>query len=300
METRRSPVGLVATGMGVVCLGFGTVALVMEGAQAFELTTEGWGGLSGPLAALVVAPLFLWMARLADSIAEDPVADNRMLRQSMRVETVGDMAGMVAHQLRNHLQIVTGQVALAQGDEGPERDQRLRAIQQEVTASTELLEQLLELAHPGDGEAVSLDLAAFCRDFGTKVRKILPTAIEFEVATPDTPVMVTLDPHGLQHALLNLVINARHAIDGRGRLTLSVQVESGTARIDVDDTGHGIDGEHLQRVFEPYFTTKPKGKGTGLGLAAVQRYVRQSSGWVDVDSAVGKGTRFQLGFPLAG
>lgn len=223
----------------------------------------------------------------------------RLLRHAMRVETVGDLASMVAHQLRNRLQVMNGHIALGATEDAEEKDARFAIIRGEIDASTGLLEQLLQLVHPDEGDPVRVDLVPLCAEFCDSVRTILPSSIAFGAQLPRHPVTVVLEPRGLEHALLNLVINARHAIEGPGTLTLSVGEGKGVAYVEVTDTGAGIAAGDLARVFEPYFTTKPRGEGTGLGLAAVERYVHASSGEVEVQSEVGRGTKFRLEFPLA-
>jgi len=295
-------VGILALGAGAACLAYATIALLLGGPGAFVFEPTRWGVLSGPLAALLAAPICLVLARLVRYVERSRGLEDRdrTIRHALRIETVGDMASMVAHQLRNHLQVMMGQAALG-ADESPERRaRRFETIRTELGASIALLEQLLELSHPGVGSARLTDLGELCRDFAERTRRILPAAIDMEVEVPPGPVEVEVDPQGLEHALLNLVINARHAIRGRGKLTLRVAVEAGIAHIDVSDTGSGIPEADLCRVFEPYFTTKPKGKGTGLGLAAVDRYMRASAGGVKVQSQVGRGTTFRLEFPRAG
>jgi signal transduction histidine kinase len=108
---------------------------------------------------------------------------------------------------------------------------------------------------------------------------------------------VLLNRHGLVHALWNLVINARQAIQGEGEITLRCGQDRHQVWIELQDSGSGMTPQVKERIFEPYFTTKPPGQGTGLGLTAVQRFVRGSNGVIQVDSEVGRGTTFRLRFP---
>ena len=109
--------------------------------------------------------------------------------------------------------------------------------------------------------------------------------------------MVQVNPHGLVHALWNLVINAKQAIDGEGKIALRCGSDRRHVWVEVSDTGPGIPAEVQERIFDPYFTTKPIGQGTGLGLTAVARYVRGSNGAIEVESAPGRGTTFRMRFP---
>lgn len=221
-----------------------------------------------------------------------------MLDHAMRVETVGDMAGLVAHQLRNHLQVVLGDVALANDDEPAAREARYRRIGDEIGRASRILQQLLELAHPEAGETTRVDLMSVLTEFADTARRLLPSRIAFETRLEATGFWVELDPRGLEHALLNLVINALQAIEGAGRVTMALERRGDVARIEIRDDGVGIAPDDLDRVFEPYFTTKPPGRGTGLGLAAVQRFVGASGGKLGVDSELGVGSAFWIDLPL--
>ncbi len=235
------------------------------------------------------------LSRISAALAER----ERLLGHAMRVETVGDMAGLVAHRLRNAFQFMMGHAALGTRASVAEKDQRFQKIRDEITSSSALLEQLLQLAHPEEQRVRAVDISRLCREFGESVRRILPSSIELAIRVPDHPLVVMLEPQGFEHALLNLVINARHAIDGPGHIDLSVTQVGRRASVAVRDTGCGIAPSNIAYLFEPYFTTKPKGQGTGLGLTAVDRYVRAANGTVRVESELGTGTTFRLEFPLA-
>ena len=104
-------------------------------------------------------------------------------------------------------------------------------------------------------------------------------------------------PEEILQIFVNLITNAIHAIEGRGRLTLASWSEDGINKVTIADTGCGIPPENLQKIFDPFFTTKPEGKGTGLGLYNVRTIVRKYNGELTIESSVGKGTTFQLSFP---
>jgi signal transduction histidine kinase len=126
---------------------------------------------------------------------------------------------------------------------------------------------------------------------GTRVRLV----IDLDGALP----AVSADPNQLRRLLVNLAVNARDAMPAGGVLTIETRHGDGVVEIHVRDTGSGMDEEVRARLFEPFFTTKPPGKGTGLGLAAVQRIVTQCGGWIEVDSQPGRGTTFSVGLPTA-
>ena len=224
----------------------------------------------------------------------------KLLRHAMRVETVGDLAGMVCHQLRNAFQVLHGHVALAgMSDDDEERKRRMAMIEKVLDETRPLLDELMRLAHPEDGAVASVDIASLLRDFHDQAARVLPSGITLGLDVPETLPPVLLNGSGLAHALWNLVINAKHAIAGDGRIDLRAGSDRHQVWVEVADTGSGISKEVRERIFDPYFTTKPKGQGTGLGLTAVARFVRGSNGLVQVDSMPGQGTTFRLRFPTA-
>jgi signal transduction histidine kinase len=224
----------------------------------------------------------------------------RLLRHAMRVETVGDLAGLVSHQLRNAFQIMLGHVALGDVSDEAERARRLHLVGETLEGSRPLLDELMGLAHPEEGQAEPTDLGRAVARFVDRARLVVPTTIvllherDFGEALP-----VNLDVRGLEHALWNLVINAKQAMPDGGRITVRTGSGSDSAWVAIVDTGPGIPEQIRDRIFDPYFTTKPPGEGTGLGLAAVARFARSSGGSVDVDSEIDRGTTFLLSFPLA-
>ncbi len=224
----------------------------------------------------------------------------KLLRHALRVETVGDLAGMVCHQLRNTYQVLLGHVSLgAMAADEDERLRRLQLIERALEESRPLLDQLMRLAHPDEGAIETLDVAAALRTFHAQAARVLPSTIQVGLDVPETLPPVLLNQSGLAHALWNLVINAKHAIEGDGRIDLRAGCDRFQVWIEVADTGSGIPKEVKERIFDPYFTTKPVGQGTGLGLTAVARFVRGSNGLVQVESTVGRGTTFRLRFPVA-
>ncbi|HEX6812244.1 MAG TPA: HAMP domain-containing sensor histidine kinase [Planctomycetota bacterium] len=223
----------------------------------------------------------------------------KLLRHALRVETVGDLAGMVCHQLRNAFQVLAGHVTLGGLSDDAERVRRLAMIEQTLEDTRPLLDQLMLMAHPDEGITEPCDLAAAMRQFHEQARRMLPASIQLNCEVPrDTPI-VLLNARGLGHALWNLVINSRQAIQGEGAITLCCGADRHQVWLEVTDSGCGMSKEVQERIFDPYFTTKPPGQGTGLGLTAVARFVRSSNGLIQVESEVGRGTTFRLQFPRA-
>jgi signal transduction histidine kinase len=223
-----------------------------------------------------------------------------LLRHAMRVETVGEMSSMVVHQLRNQFQLILGYTALGQRSSDAVATEQFAEIAETIRKSNDLLESLLGLARSQGGEVQSVDLRALCVQLAESYSRVLPASIELVLDVPDEPAHAMLDPQGLEHAVLNLVLNARQAMVGDGQIRLGLRVEPEQVVLEVEDTGSGIEESDVDQVFRPFFTTKEKGKGTGLGLAAVERFVRASKGDIGVKSQPGVGTVFSLAFPRVG
>jgi signal transduction histidine kinase len=223
----------------------------------------------------------------------------KLLRHALRVETIGDLAGMVCHQLRNTFQVLMGHVTIGGIGDDAERSRRLGLIEETLQQTRPLLDQLMRMAHPDESAAVDCDVGAIVRQFVDQARLVLPGAIRVVSECGEPLPGVQLDPNGLVHALWNLVINARQAIGAEGVITLRCGGDAHQVWIEVADTGCGMTPDVQARIFDPYFTTKPPGQGTGLGLTAVARFVRGSNGIVQVESELHRGTTFRLRFPRA-
>ncbi len=221
----------------------------------------------------------------------------KLLRHALRVETIGDLAGMVCHQLRNTFQVLMGHVTMGEIANDAERMRRLAMIEETLEQTRPLLDQLMSMAHPEEGTTEACDIAAAMRQFTDQARRVLPGTIALRTEIPEQLPPVLLNARGLVHALWNLVINARQAIQGDGSITMRCGEDRHQVWLEVQDTGGGMTQEVQERIFDPYFTTKPPGQGTGLGLTAVARFVRGSNGLIQVDSQVGRGTTFRLRFP---
>jgi signal transduction histidine kinase len=233
------------------------------------------------------------------------------LEQAQRLEALAQYAGGLAHDFNNSLMVIVGGTALIADDD--QADERIRAIARDIGKSaesgTEMVRHLLQLGRrtPPERERVSAEtIVQQCR--GT-LRAVLPETIKLEVEVDKTAELM-IDVAGIQQALLNLALNARDAMAEPGtfvlRVTRSVITEPPKAPgaragtfvvLSCEDTGSGMDEATRARLFEPFFTTKAAGKGTGLGLATVQRFVREAGGFIVVDSQLGVGTAFHLHFP---
>ncbi|AWN45458.1 hybrid sensor histidine kinase/response regulator [Methylobacterium terrae] len=241
------------------------------------------------------------------------------LRQSQKMEALGQLTGGIAHDFNNLLQVVVGYVDILQsGLEDPATDPRrmTRAvdnIRNAAERATTLTQQLLAFARKQrlDGRAVNLNnLVEGMRDLAGRT---LGEEIAVEAELAEGLWNARLDPTQTEVALLNILINARDAMPGGGTVTLRTEnhaftaddLPSGLAQpgryvsVGVTDSGDGMAPEILSRVMEPFFTTKEEGRGTGLGLAMVYGFAKQSGGTVVIESRSGHGTTVRLYFPMS-
>ena len=227
------------------------------------------------------------------------VALEERLRHAAKMEAVATLAAGIAHDFNNYLSVIGINTDLARlMSEDAELGSRLSDIRHATARCAELTSQLLAFARRQPSQPVTLDLGYQLGTVTRLIRGILPETIELDLQLPDVPCLIIADPLHIEQIVMNLVTNARDAMPRGGRLSLVVTREE-MARLVVRDTGSGIPEDALPRVFDPYFTSKEAGKGTGLGLASVYGAVRQNSGRVTVESEQGQGTTFTIEFPLA-
>jgi PAS domain S-box-containing protein len=257
-------------------------------------------------------------ADVLEAIAED-VTDRRALedqfRQAQKMEAVGRLAGGVAHDFNNLLMVISGyaEVILGQVDPAHSLHEKGRAIQLAADRATTLTRQLLAFSRKQLLELKVVDVNAIVEDMERLLRPLIGENIDLiTILSPDA-AHTRADAGQLEQVIMNLVVNAKDAMPTGGRLTLrteNIVVDENHRRgqhfirpghyvtLQVSDTGMGMDRETQSRIFEPFFTTKEKGKGTGLGLSTVYGIVKQSGGYVMVQSELGRGTTFQIYLPL--
>ena len=241
----------------------------------------------------------------------------RRLEEVLRLEAIGRLAGGIAHDLNNMLGAILGFSELLVRTFSPE-DPRAADVQQIIGAaqrSAQLTRQLLAFARRELIQPRSLDLNHVVRSAEAILRPVLGENVRLTLRLSSEGGVIFADPARVEQILINLVLNARDAMPQGGRVTvetatLTLDDLSAKRRLDanapaagryvmlaVHDTGHGMDAATLQRIWEPFFTTKPAGRGTGLGLSVVYGSVQQSGGLVWAESTPGEGTVIQAYWP---
>ncbi|NBW10318.1 MAG: hybrid sensor histidine kinase/response regulator [Caulobacteraceae bacterium] len=237
------------------------------------------------------------------------VTDRRSLEeqlaQARKMEAVGQLTGGVAHDFNNLLTVVLGNadILLRRGLDDDKQTRQVGAIRQAAERGQTLTRQLLAFSRRQQLNPVVVELNGLVRDFAPLLQQAIGEGVTLDLTLSDAPVCAHVDPNHLENALLNLAVNARDAMVREGTLSIRVDAETpanateGRVLITVSDTGAGMAPEVAARIFEPFYTTKEVGKGSGLGLSQVYGFVRQSGGEVTVDTALDRGAAFTLSLP---
>ncbi len=235
------------------------------------------------------------------------------LYEAQKMEAMGRLAGGIAHDFNNLMTIITGYGDLLRTalEDNPPLREKVEQILRAGEQANSLTRQLLAFTRRQILQPRLLDLNSVLADMGDMLRRVVSEDVELLILSDPEPCLIHADPGQLQQVILNLLINARDATPGGGRITLAVNnvtVDPNQARIHtaanpgpyvrltVSDTGHGMDAEIRKRIFEPFFTTKEQGKGTGLGLSTVYGIVQQTGAHIAVESEPGKGSAFYIYF----
>lgn len=218
------------------------------------------------------------------------------LTQARKMEAVGQLTGGVAHDFNNLLTVVLGNadILLRRVEDQPNVVKHLTAIRAAADKGQTLTRQLLAFSRRQQLNPSVVDLNGLIRDFLPLMKQAVGEGVAIELELATEPLHALVDPTHLETALLNLAVNARDAMDSDGVLTISARRAGGFAEIRVSDTGSGMSAEVADRVFEPFYTTKDIGRGSGLGLSQVYGFVAQSGGQVEVASTPGEGAAFTL------
>jgi PAS domain S-box-containing protein len=227
------------------------------------------------------------------------------LRQSQRLESVGQLAGGIAHDFNNFLSVIRGYARFL--IDGLPADSALRSDAEEVAEAAEraarLTNQLLVFSRRDVVQSRVLDLRELLDEIASLLERTLGEDVAMTVRVDEDIHPVEGDPSQLEQVLMNLAVNARDAMPGGGRLTITLaNDDSGDERrvcLTVADNGHGMAPDVVERAFEPFYSTKPKAQGTGLGLATVYGIVTQAGGSVDIESQPGEGTTVRVRLPAS-
>ena len=252
-----------------------------------------------------------------EAIAED-ITERRLLedqfRQAQKMEAVGRLAGGIAHDFNNLLMVISGytEVLLDQLTLGHPLHAKAEAIQQASDRASTLTRQLLAFSRKQLLELKVIDVNAIVTDMERLLRPLIGEDIELTTSLAPNIGCTRADAGQLEQVIMNLVVNAKDAMPSGGKISIRTAavnlddsyrpentfIKNGPyVMISVSDNGQGMDRETQARIFEPFFTTKEKNKGTGLGLSTVYGIIKQSGGYVFVQSEIGRGTVFTIYFP---
>jgi len=239
------------------------------------------------------------------------------LRQSHKLEAVGTLTGGVAHDFNNILNIIIGNTDLALDDipDGNPASVCLDNIRTASLRATDIIKQLLNFSRKTDPDLQPLKIIPIIKDVLKFLRSTIPSNIRFKENISDEDITVRTDPVQINQVIMNLCINAYHEMEETGGI-LEIAVMKDTldedaagqypdltggdyVKLMVSDTGSGIDPAIFDKIFDPYFTTKETGKGSGMGLSVVHGIVKNHNGAITVDSNLGKGTTFTIRLPAA-
>ncbi|GLH80232.1 hybrid sensor histidine kinase/response regulator [Bradyrhizobium sp. SSBR45G] len=268
---------------------------------------------------LSMRPLLDQHGAITGAVAEavdvtERIQGEELLRQSQKMEAVGQLTGGVAHDFNNLLTIIRSATDFLRRRDLPEERRRryVDAISETVERASKLTAQLLAFARRQPLTPQVFDVGEQVEGVVQLIRPLVGSRIQIELAATESRLFTLADIAQFQTALINLAVNARDAMNGEGRLTISVRsteaippLRGQSARpgafiaISVADTGSGIAPQHLNAIFEPFFTTKEVGKGTGLGLSQAFGFAKQSEGDIAVDSRLGHGASFTIYLPQA-
>ncbi|MGB6678595.1 MAG: PAS domain S-box protein [Terriglobales bacterium] len=251
---------------------------------------------------------------IAEDITERRVLENQF-RQAQKMEAVGRLAGGVAHDFNNLLMVISGyaEVLLEQTRKGNPLYPKIEAIHQAADRATNLTHQLLAFSRKQLLELKVVDLNIIIEDMERLLRPLIGENIELQTHLAPDLGRTRADAGQIEQVLMNLVVNSKDAMPQGGKITIQTAnaslnnedlrreytyIQPGSyVVLSVTDTGEGMDKETQLRIFEPFFTTKEKGKGTGLGLSTVYGIIKQSRGYVLVESEPEQGTTFRIYLP---
>jgi two-component system NtrC family sensor kinase len=224
------------------------------------------------------------------------------LIQAEKLSSIGLLSAGVAHEVNTPLAVITSQAQMLMRQMPPDdpRARTLDRIIKQAFRAAEIVNHLLKFSRVSGSEYAELDLNRVIRETLSLVDPMLRASkisVNAQLASPLPPVYGNTGK--LQQVFMNLIMNARDAMPHGGELTVATECENSTVHVEVSDNGVGIPSDQLNKIFDPFFTTKSTSRGTGLGLAVTYGIIREHSGTIQVESAVGRGTSFRVDFPTA-
>lgn len=238
----------------------------------------------------------------------------RALVQAQRFDAMGQVAGRVAHDFNNLLTLIIGYASiLRRGIDDEKQLSMIANIEDASKRAAKLTQQMLDMTRQKVDSGVVIDLGKAVSGLSAVLARVVGPGVELRIRCSRNVIKVRLDPSEMEQIIVNLVINASDAMNGEGRVDVSVQIDAPTAErrreldlpagplaaVTVADNGRGMTPEVLARCVEPFFTTKDRGRGSGLGLATVYGLVRERGGQMQVQSGPGEGTTIRIWLPLA-
>ncbi len=238
------------------------------------------------------------------------------LRQTQKIEALGSLAGGIAHDFNNILTPIIGftEMTMDEIKKGTSSWENLQEVQDASYRAKELVGRILAFSRKGEQHLQSADLVSVLKEVIQLLRASIPSTIEISQQIDEQELYILADSTQIHQVVMNLANNACHAMrDQRGVLTISLNTVSFSkkqylvndmlpagsyCRLSVSDTGEGMTEDLMSRIFEPYFTTKKAGEGSGLGLSVVHGIVESHGGYIDIRSSPGSGTTFTIFFPL--
>ena len=228
----------------------------------------------------------------------------KQMAQADKLASIGELSSGIAHEINNPLGIILGYTQLLLRGEEPRSDRfnDLKTIEKHVKSCKAIVEDLLNFARTSSPQKEILDIRAVVEEVIGFVRhhsNLENIQIETDFAPKLPPSL--MDEKKIKQVLINLLMNAIHAVDRKGTIKITTGLNESASRITVEvaDTGHGIEKENLLRIFDPFFTTKPTGEGTGLGLSVSYGIIKGHGGNITVKSELGQGAAFTLSLPVA-
>lgn len=242
----------------------------------------------------------------------------RELGQAQKMEALGQLTGGIAHDFNNILAIISGYTELIISNNKnklePKLLSHLENIKQASTRASDLVSKMMVFSRNDVGVKESIDLIPLIKESIKMLRSVIPSSIDIKYTFDDKLPNIMMDPIQIHQIMMNLSINAKDAMEGSGLLTIHLgwkndiatecqschkHIKGNWVALTVADTGCGMESETVNRIFEPFYTTKKVGQGTGMGMSVLNSIIENHGGHILIDTEVGSGTSFQLLFPPA-